>query len=114
MGPTWWIMKVVPMIPWGGIVPGVFLFLFIMIDKGDEFQLVQFILRFKGTQFISHGLIKSILGFVTYYTCNTAYHPDLDEHTCELNGPGVQAGWRVFEIMFVGWVLQILLVRCAL
>jgi len=111
--PTWWFMRTVTLIPWGGILPLVFLFLFLIIDKGDEFQLVQFILLFKGSQFISHGIIKTAIGFFTYVKCTFAAQGSLMDHECETSGPGVIDGWRVFEVMFGGWVLQILLVWTA-
>jgi len=91
------------------------LFIFLITDKSDEFQLVQFILLFKGTQFISHGIIKTAIGFFTYVGCTAAASEDFNnwDHKCEISGPGVTKGWKVFEIMFGGWVLQILLVWTA-
>jgi len=106
--PLWWVLRIIPCIPWGAILPIFFLFIFLIIDKSDEFQLVQFIILFKGTSFLSHGLIKMVVGFFLYLAC-TSQSTDGFTHTCSSAGPGVQTGWRVFEIAFGGWILQIIL-----
>ena len=40
-----------------------------MIDKSDEYQLVQYILSFKKMQFITAGIIESVIGYLYYFVC---------------------------------------------
>lgn len=69
---------------------GFFALLFLLISnatvprtqKGaDEFQLLAFILRFKGMQFLTGGVINGLMGATQYYTC-------VAERTCADRGPG--------------------------
>jgi hypothetical protein len=46
--PAWWLLKLLSIFPLYGVQPCFFLLTFAMIDKSDEFQLVEFILMFKG------------------------------------------------------------------
>lgn len=50
----------------------------------DEYQLVGFILMFKGTQFLSSGVAMAVISAIQYYTC---VHED-GTHTCHTTGPG--------------------------
>lgn len=88
--------------------------MFIIIDKGDEYQLVFFVLYFKGTMFISQGVIRAIIGFFQYVSCFTAPHvtdPDgTVDHTCDTMGPGA-AG--IVLLPLAGFVLQQVLVWLA-
>lgn len=75
------------MVPLYGIRFVFFLFIFILIVRGcppDTFQLINFILTFKGTQVISSGVVMSIIAAYRYYLC---VHPN-GFHTCDVNGPG--------------------------
>jgi hypothetical protein len=47
-----------------------------MIDRGDEFQLVDFILSFKKMQFFTVGCFNGILGYILFYQCSSfnPYH----------------------------------------
>jgi len=106
--PFWWTFTLVSLIPIQGLCPAVYFLLFLIIDKSDDFQLVAFILQFKGTQFISNGIIRTFTGFFVYLSCVTV--PAQEDHSCAEDGPGV-AGQ--VEVTLAGWVLQILLVWCA-
>jgi len=46
-----------------------FVFLFFLIDKRDEYQLVSFILKFKSFQFLSGGLIAMTFASVKMFSC---------------------------------------------
>lgn len=73
--------------------------------KVDEFQLVNFIIKSKGLQFITGGLIGGALGFVKLFRCSTT----ADIHGpmgCEHKAPGVTKFFR-FQI-------SLLLVRTVL
>lgn len=96
-------------IPVSGVSPIMYLFIFLFIDKSDEFQLLMFILRFKGTQFISHGILRTFIGFFMFIGCVSA-HGDTSRHTCDEVGPGVAGD---FVLTLSGFVLQIVLVWTA-
>mmetsp|Transcript_73393 Transcript_73393/g.215166 ORF Transcript_73393/g.215166 Transcript_73393/m.215166 type:complete len:468 (-) Transcript_73393:131-1534(-) len=96
-------------LPISAASPAAFLFLFLIIDKTDEYQLIYFILWFKGMQFFSHGILRTILGFFLYFACVTMPRRS-DEHGCENLGPGLAGN---FELILGGWVLQVLLVWLA-
>lgn len=42
-----------------------------MIDKCDEFQLVDFILGFKRMQFFTVGCFNGIIGYIMFYRCSS-------------------------------------------
>jgi len=96
-------------LPISACSPIAFLFLFLLIDHRDEYQLIFFILWFKGMQFFSHGILRTIMGFFLYFSCVTL-PKNADQHGCENLGPGL-AGH--FETILGGWVLQVLLVWLA-
>jgi len=107
--PVYVLFTLVSLIPITGLCPLIYFFIFLIIDRGDEYQLVQFILQFKGTQFLSHGIIRTLTGFFIYIGCVTSQASEW-EHTCEENGPGIAGR---MEIIVGGWVLQIVLVWAA-
>jgi len=73
-----------------------FFFTLIFINKTDEFQLVNFILKFKGAQFISAGIIPAAqTGMKLFFSCfkNVAvndhdYESLLPEGMCVITAPG--------------------------
>lgn len=83
--PVFVITQLVGLVPVMGVAPLLFVFIFLIIDKSDEFQLIQFILRFKGMQFITLGLMRALVGYFTYYGCTIGSE---DNHDCENTGPG--------------------------
>lgn len=107
--PVWILFMLVSLIPWAGMTPLVFLFCFLIIDKTDEYQLCLFILQFKGTQFLSHGVIRTITGFFLYLSCVTV-PAKKDGHSCDESGPGIAGP---FEIIMGGWILQVILIWIA-
>ncbi|CAK0896584.1 unnamed protein product [Prorocentrum cordatum] len=103
--PFWVLFQLIPLVPVAAVNPLWFLFTFLVMDRGEEFQLVSFILRFKGYQFITLGLIRSTLGFILFIGCVTAPAED-DQHQCEHHGPGAQDNvWLATG----GFVLQVVL-----
>lgn len=109
------IFRLITLTPVYGVSQLCFLFIFCIIDKTDEFQLINFILGFKGTQFISMGLIRCVTGFGLFMMCLTAKADG--PNNCYEKGPGVQAG-SLFVCL--GFFLQLVLVwtcflllRCA-
>lgn len=104
--PVFVIFALVSLAPVSGLCSAIFLFIFLILDKTDEYQCVAFILQFKGTQFISHGIVRSIVGFFTYINCVSA-HARLEEHNCEVDGPGVKGN---FQVVVGGFFIQVFLV----
>merc|ERR1711879_678137 len=69
-------------------------------------QLVFFILSFKGTQFLSNGIIRTLVGFFQFIACISV--PAMEEdHFCEDSGPGLAGHW---ESSLGGFLLQVLLI----
>eukprot|EP00931_Biecheleriopsis_adriatica_P102421 TRINITY_DN77399_c0_g1_i1.p1 TRINITY_DN77399_c0_g1~~TRINITY_DN77399_c0_g1_i1.p1 ORF type:complete len:473 (+),score=70.74 TRINITY_DN77399_c0_g1_i1:203-1420(+) len=64
----------------------VFLVCILMGRPADEYQLTEYILGFKGMQFISSGVCLAIQAAVQYYMC---VHHD-GTHTCNEDGPGAR------------------------
>lgn len=104
--PVWVTFTLVSLIPLSGLCSVIFLLIFIIIDKTDAYQLSSFVLQFKGTQFITQGIIRAITGFFLFLSCVTAGGDDA-EHSCEDSGPGTDA---LFEAAVGGYFLQVLLV----
>jgi len=90
-----------------------FAVLLIMVAAGcpaDEYQLVQYILAFKGTQFISSGVAMACVAAIKYYLC---VHPG-GEHTCDVDGPGANQDVPTSAVDFLGsciltWIAFLLL-----
>jgi len=105
-------MRLISLIPVYGVSPGFFLFVFLIIDKSDEFQLIDFILSFKGTQFITMGLIRCIYGFTLFMLCMTAKGDG--EPSCKENGPGTKGSMiassaSLLVVIFLTWFAFLLL-----
>merc|ERR1712003_331594 len=96
-------------LPVQGLCPLAFLMIFFIIDKSDEYQLIIYILQFKGTQFISYGIIRTVLGFFLFISCVTAPAKG-DKHKCDEQGPGSVGN---VYIVIGGFLLQFSLVWIA-
>lgn len=107
--PFFILFQLIPLVPVYGVTQLWFFFVFCMIDKSDEFQLIQFILSFKGMQFITFGIIRALTGFTLFMMCVTAEADD-EDHSCEVSGPG--SGGDIWMTAF-GIVFQVLLVWLA-
>jgi len=72
-----------------GLIPGIgmlwWLFVFLLHDKRDEFQLSQFIVGFQTAKFFSQGCFNLLRGAFYYYLCATKDIPN-----CEVKGPMVR------------------------
>lgn len=117
MRDPWHILfLLIPVVPVFGVNVAWFCFVFLIIDKSDAFQLVSFILSFKGTAFISQGIVKAIVGFAMYMGCVTARAHD-SEHDCETTGPGSGGDFLPTTAAFVIQItlvwLAFLLLRCS-
>mmetsp|Transcript_156003 Transcript_156003/g.500250 ORF Transcript_156003/g.500250 Transcript_156003/m.500250 type:complete len:453 (+) Transcript_156003:105-1463(+) len=87
--PVFWFFTILSLFTGYGIRIWFFAFVLMLIVTGcpaDEFQLVSYILGFKGSQFISSGIIQACIAAVRYYMC---VHPG-GTHTCDVDGPGAR------------------------
>lgn len=120
----WWFFKLIRILPFYSMSSLSFLLTLLLIDRNDEFQLISFILEFKGTQFIGVGMISTLTGALRYVKC-VNFQPSLQpvddqnnhtsishtfSHTCDVSGPGSN---NSFYLDFLGFVLQIVLVWVA-
>jgi hypothetical protein len=111
-----WILTGLSVTTLYGIRVAFFTVLLIMIFTGcpaDEYQMVQFILAFKGTQFISSGVVMAIVAAIKYYLCVKVG----GTHTCDTEGPGVNVDVTTSAIDFFGccilvWIAFLLLPTC--
>jgi hypothetical protein len=109
--PVWIILTLVSCCQYYGIRAGFFVLLFLLIDKRDEFQLVQFIWNFKGTQFVS-GIIAAFVGAAQFFYCVGFEDPFLElgsETSCASLGPGVSLGEQSFIISMATFATHVLL-----
>mmetsp|Transcript_174921 Transcript_174921/g.560895 ORF Transcript_174921/g.560895 Transcript_174921/m.560895 type:complete len:1365 (-) Transcript_174921:270-4364(-) len=107
---VWWVLTLLPLVPMSLFVPITFFMIFLFIDKSDEFQLIDFILRFKGTQFITFGIVKNLVGFYGYIGCIGEHKPGSERmHSCATDGPGSTNAVDSFWVQLSGLILQILL-----
>eukprot|EP00927_Polykrikos_kofoidii_P005208 TRINITY_DN1207_c1_g1_i1.p1 TRINITY_DN1207_c1_g1~~TRINITY_DN1207_c1_g1_i1.p1 ORF type:complete len:466 (+),score=114.94 TRINITY_DN1207_c1_g1_i1:130-1527(+) len=102
--PVFVFVKILSLIPFWGVMPVLYLFNFIIIDKRDTYQLIQYILNFKGSQFVTLGVIRCMQGYVSFFLCVTARGRH-DEHSCEDGGPGTSGE---FLATSAGFLCQIL------
>jgi hypothetical protein len=105
-------LKLFTMIPLFAIRP-IFMSLILLLivtpvsqqRKPDEFQLCDFILQFKGMQFLTGGMCTSFFGVMEYFWCNAS-------ETCHIKSPGNSSAWSVrFNIVEV--ILNVVLVWIA-
>lgn len=68
-----------------GLHSAFWLLMFLLMDKRDEYTLINFILSFKSLQFFTLGFIGLLVGAAQYHWCLTA---SLTTNTCDTSGPG--------------------------
>jgi len=105
---SWWMWMVVAIFPLYGVQAAYFVCVFLLIDKKDEYQLVRFILSFKGLQFVTLGLMNCVIGAALYFQCvsveyvgpitSMGSHSYL--HTCDKAGPAALPGFYTDMILF--------------
>jgi len=86
--PLFWILTILSCTTMFGIriVTCSIILLFIVLGcPADEYRITQFILTFKGLQFVSSGVVLGIVAAVQYYMCVNLRN---GTHTCYVNGPG--------------------------
>jgi hypothetical protein len=63
------MLRLISLVPFIGMQQLYFFLFFFLSDKQDEYQLVNFVLSFKGLQFVSLGVIGAIVGAAQYFSC---------------------------------------------
>mmetsp|Transcript_76875 Transcript_76875/g.235309 ORF Transcript_76875/g.235309 Transcript_76875/m.235309 type:complete len:404 (-) Transcript_76875:35-1246(-) len=102
--PMWWLFTAVSLVPLYGIRVVFFAVLLALILAGsppDEYQLVSYIIGFKGSQFVSSGIIQACVAAVKYYLC---VHPG-GTHTCDVDGPGANQDLGSGLVDFMGSIV---------
>ena len=94
--PVYITIKLLALIPFFGTQALIYGCLFMLHDKRDDYQMVKFILDFKGMQAITLGIAGTLLGGYQYAYCANNHPPN-----CQIRGPG--AG-RFFYTSLLGWL----------
>ena len=93
--PIFWLFTIVSVLPWG-VSQAWFIIIFLLRDKHDEFQLIDFIVKVKTAGAVSVGLIPTFMGINAYLAC--AHGTD---RPCSKFGPGLTGEESVFGSKFV-------------
>lgn len=112
-GLLYWILYLISITPVFGVSTAFFLFVFILVDKSDEYQLIRFIQTFKGSLFLSGGVFQCFIGAGQYVTCVNMHGSNKgaqDEHNCQTNGPGAN---ELYFLDTAALLIQIILVWSA-
>ena len=100
------IYKIICLVPVAGVTQFIFLCHLIIIDKSDEYQLVNFILQFKALLFITLGIVGSMVGGIQYYLCMQDLTGVSEDQSCSKTAPREQLhiiALFVFQVILV-WI----------
>jgi len=102
--PWFYIISFAAFVPIYAIGQIFWLIIFLFMDKNDEFQLCNFIIQFKGTQFISLGIINTLIGAARYYYCTTvsdcnSYAPEIEFWEAAIFAIQVIVVWYTFMLL---------------
>jgi hypothetical protein len=93
--PWYYVFTIISLFPFG-VSQVWWVLMFILRDKHDEYQLVNFIVSIKIAGFISVGVIPTFLGVFTYLSCaNNADKP------CSTHGPGMVENFLFTNVYFL-------------
>eukprot|EP00937_MAST-01D_sp_MAST-1D-sp2_P003613 g3613.t1 len=121
--PWWWALTTLSCFPLWGVSQAFWVLLFLLKDKGDEFQLVNFVVGFKTAQFVAAGFVPLVLGAALAATCTTAEPPaerpaaHAGAGGCADDGPGTLDPTPYASLAFVAvqwglaWAAVLLLPR---
>jgi len=84
--PSYWVVMSWSACPYYGTQGLFWLLVFLLMDRGDEYTLVNFILSFKALQFLTLGVASLVISGAQTQYCLTA---DLSRVTCDVDGPGL-------------------------
>ena len=94
--PVYVMMKLCAALPFFGTQALFYAFLFMLHDKRDDYQMVKYILDFKGMQALTLGIMGVLIGGYRYWYCANQHPPN-----CQIKGP---AAGRFFYTSLVGWL----------
>lgn len=99
----------VELIPYYGIQSYIYIIVFCMIDKSDEWQLIRYIMNFKRMQFGGVGIIGGFIGYSMFFACScfNKYETISDMKKCQEYGPG--SNINIYSDL-LGFFLQVVLV----
>eukprot|EP00936_MAST-01D_sp_MAST-1D-sp1_P002059 g2059.t1 len=92
--PVWWVLMVFACFPFFGVNQAFWVLVFVLKDKSDEYQLVNFITSFKCAQAVGWGLFAMSIGAVRSAVCTTKQaqlgvnSTAAAELECARSGPG--------------------------
>mmetsp|Transcript_40893 Transcript_40893/g.88209 ORF Transcript_40893/g.88209 Transcript_40893/m.88209 type:complete len:924 (-) Transcript_40893:7-2778(-) len=108
--PFYLVMYIITLLPIQGLRVAFFSVVLLMLfvpGPPDEFQLINFILLFKGMQFLTGGLLNLSLGSYKYFACYSWYKDDVLTCITEY-GPGTGSFWHMLldylGSIFLVWV----------
>ena len=84
--PVWLILFVLNLVPYLGFQTILYTIKFILIERKDDFQCINYIENFKSLQAVQ-GIFLIIRGVVKFLRC--AGLEDTTSHTCHIDGPGI-------------------------
>ena len=67
--PSFWLVLLLTVLPLYGISVYMYVLLFALIERTDEYQLVSFICRFKAIQFLVQGVLPALLISAKHVAC---------------------------------------------
>jgi len=116
--PIWWVVFIIRCIPVFGVSSFAFTALLCIIDRRDQFQLIQFILIFKKFQFLISG-VCGLLYFSAWYSHCVLLEQPTRTNSCGDDGPGtfrlgIFSPSVVMYPIIIGFFAQIALVWVAL
>ena len=97
--PMWWVFLACKLYPGWGVQSILFLLKLCMIDRSDEWQLFEYIVQFKGIQFLA-GVFSILSGVLKYIYCAGLVDKG-EAHTCYSHGPGVDGESACSTLSFV-------------
>lgn len=108
--PSFLLLFLLSVFPFWGVQPCFWAALFLLLDKGDEYQLCLFILEFKAMLGVA-SVAVSLVGAAKDHLCITS---SPEHHSCATEGPGMNAYfyWEVtafFGQVALTWVAFLLL-----
>lgn len=109
--PIYVVMYLITLLPIQGLRVAFFSIILLMLffpGPPDEFQLINFILLFKGMQFLTGGIVQLALGSYKYFACYS-WHKDNVLECIMVQGPGTGNFWH----MLLDYLGNILLVWVA-
>jgi len=114
--PAYLLMTASTMLPVFGIRVFFFSMILLMLlvpGPPDEYQLINFILIFKGTQFFTSGVISAYVGAMEYFACYLLGGDDL-RGCIETRGPGATDGVIYLVFDYIGSICLVWIAFLAL